>query len=365
MPPPRLFMPRGLALLALALLPALPVIVHNSRAEGRLTFLTTHGGINLYMGNHEHATGYPMRVQDFRMTAREMQEDAHRFAEKSAGHTLSKGEGSAWWSSQARQFMREHPGRYLGLLLRKFHLFWSGTEVDDLRMVEQVRLMTGQLSGPWWTCFALFSAGGLFGLLRAGTAPALRILTWSCVLGVVSLFITTRYRMPMVPVLGAWAAAGLTVLAKDWSTGPRRAGHLAALALALGLAAWPGGLRDVRATDYYNVSVQWLAAGEKEKALATARSGLALEPGSPDLLHAEGGALFQLARYDEAARSFAVVVQARPAYSTARYNLALSLARAGRPCEALQVLDQNQLPDPRIKGLADNLRGLCQPRPLP
>ncbi len=359
-------LPRLLALLV-AVLPALPVILHNTRAEGRLTLLTTHGGINYYMGNHEQATGYPLRIRDFRMTALELQADAHRFAETEAGRALSRSESSAWWSEQARRFMREQPGSFLRLLARKFRLFWSGTEVDDLRMVEQVRLMTGQLQGWQWPCFALFSAAGLFGLLRAGPAPGVRLLAWTCIGSVVSLFITTRYRLPLVPLLAAFGAAGMTVLGEDiraWK-GPRLErplpGHVAALLLAMGLAAWPGGLKDVRGTDYYNASVQWLAAGRHAEALAAARAGLALEPASADLHHAEGGALFQLGRYHDAAAAFAHTVEARPAYATARYNLALSLARDGQACAALRVLEEAPASDERMIEFARTLRPLCEP----
>ena len=352
---------QALVLLAAALLPVLPVVIHNTRAEGRLTLLTTHGGINVYMGNHEQATGYPLRIRDFRLTATAMLEDAHRAAEAEVGHALTRAESSAWWSGQARAYMRAQPAAYLRLLARKARLFWSGTEVDGLRMVEQVRLMSPRLVVPGWTCFALFSAAGLFGLLRAGPAPAVRLLTWTMVAGVVSLFITTRYRLPLIPLLAAFGAAGLTVLAHDLRQRQRLAGHGLALLAALGLAAWPGGVRDLRSTDHYNASVQWLAAGRITEALAEARSGLALAPNSAELHHAEGSALFRLDQHHEAAQAFARALAQRPTYATARYNLALSLARDGQPCAALSVLKEDPAPEPRMVTLAETLRQLCPP----
>lgn len=343
-----------------ALLPVLPVVIHNARAEGQLTGLSTHGGINVYMGNHERATGYPLRIRDFRMTARELLEDAHRAAEQEKGHPLTRAASSAWWSGQARQYMREHPADYLRLQARKFRLFWSGTEVDDLRMVEQVRLMHGLLNGPWWTCYAWISLAGLFGLLRSGPATAPRILAWTSIVAVVSLFITTRYRLPLTPLLAAFGAAGFTVLVRDLRAKQHRIGHGLALLVAVGLAAWPGGVPDVRGTDHYNASVQWLAAGKAELALIEARKGLALDARSADLYHAEGSALFKQEKFAEAATAFARAAELRPRHPNARFNLALSLARAGQPCEALRELEKSPSPGQREQSLMETLRSVCQ-----
>lgn len=352
----------ALVFAAAALLPVLPVVIHNSRAEGQLTGLTTHGGINVYMGNHERATGYPLRIRDFRMTARELLDDAHRAAEQEVGHPLNRAASSRWWSDQARRYLREHPADYARLLARKCRLFWSGTDVDDLRMVEQIRLMHGQLTGPWWTCFAWFSLAGLFGLLRSGPAPAARLLAWSSIAAVVSLFITTRYRLPLAPLLAAFGAAGFTVLVRDLRARQHLPGHALALALAVGLAAWPGGVPDVRATDHYNASVQWLAAGKADRALAEARAGLDLDAQSADLYHAEGSALFKQEKYAEAAPAFARAAALRPRHPNARFNLALSLARAGQVCEALRELEKDPSPGEREQSLMATLRSLCQQR---
>lgn len=343
-----------------ALLPVLPVVIHNSRAEGQFTGLSTHGGINVYMGNHERATGYPLRIRDFRMTARELLDDAHRAAEQEIGHPLTRAASSRWWSDQARRYMREPPVDCARLLARKFRLFWSGTEVDDLRVVEQVRLMHGQLTGPWWTCFAWFSLAGLFGLLRSEPAPAARLLAWSSMAAVVSLFITTRYRLPLTPLLAAFGAAGFTVLLRDVRTQQRLPGHAVTLALAIGLAAWPGGVPDVRATDHYNASVQWLATGKADLALAEARKGLSLDAQSVDLHHAEGSAFFKQEKFAEAAAAFARAAELRPRHPNARFNLALSLARAGQTCEALRELEKDPSPGEREQSLMTTLRSLCE-----
>ena len=117
----------------------------------------------------------------------------------------------------------------------------------------------------------------------------------------------------------------------------------------------------MRGTDYYNASVQWLAAGRADQALATARAGLALNPAFADLYHAEGSALFKQEQYELAAAAFAKALALRPNHANARFNLALSHARAGQLTEALQVLESDPNPEPRSRDLADTLRKLRTP----
>lgn len=342
-----------------ALLTALPVVAHNTRAEGQLTLLTTHGGINLYMGNHERATGYPLRIRHFRLTAQEMLEDAHHAAEQETGQTLTRAESSAWWAGQTRHFLRTQPGAALRLTARKMVLFFSRAEMDDLRMLEQVRLMHHQLTGSWWMSYGCFSALGLFGLLRTRSGTPVRILFWTCFASIIALFITTRYRLPLVPLLGAFGAAGLTRLVQDVRARQPVTGHALALLGAILLALWAPPPVDARATDHYNASVQWLAAGRYTEALASARAGLALDPANADLYHAEGSALFKREDYPAAIRAFTRALDLQPDHPRARFNLALSLARAGQPCEALRALEKEPAPGPREQSLMETLRGLC------
>lgn len=337
--PPQGPSPMGtLALIVGFVLPLIPFGIHNTRAEGSFTLLTTHGGFNFYMGNNERATGYPVRIRDFRMTARAMLEDAHRAAEEATGHALSHAESSAWWSAQGRQFWREHLGMAIKLSARKFLLFWNRTDVDDLRMVEQSRLLTGWFTSRWWPGFFLIGSLGLIGVFRAQKAGTVRTVILAGMGGLVLYFITARYRLTLAPLLLAIGAAGVTVVWNERALKKRTALNVAALLAAMTCVAWPVSIRDVRAVDYYNAAVQLLQADKTEAAIQTARSGLEIDPQSADLYHALGSGLYRVTNYLEAAEAFARCAELDPAHPQAFYNLGLSLARAEQYCEAAEIL---------------------------
>ncbi len=334
-------------------LPLIPIALHNTRAEGRFVLLTTHGGFNLYMGNHERATGHPVRVRDFRMTATAMLEDAHRAAEQAEGRALSRAESSAWWSRQARAYWRAHPIDALRLTARKALLFWHRTDVDDLRMVEQARLLVGWFDSPLWPRFALIGWCGLVGVLRAPRAGPLRALALAGMASLVLMFITARYRLTLAPVLLTLGAAGVNALIADIRA--RQYARSAGLAMLAALpVVWPITLRDLRATDYYNAAIQLMQAGRVTDALKTAEAGLAIDPRSAALQFARGTALYQQENYAEAAAAFANCLQLDPAHPQAAYNRALSLARIGDLRAARDTLQQAAA----VRPLNENARQL-------
>ena len=351
---------RGAAWFLLAFaLPLAPVAVHNTKAEGTFVLLTTHGGFNFYMGNHERATGYPVRVRDFRMTARAMLEDAHRAAEQENERALTKAESAAWWAAVGRAFWREQPGQALALTLKKAVLFWNFRDVDDLRHLEQLRLIDQVFVGRFWPGFACFGLLGWLGLVTARRAAIPKLVLLTGMVSLVLFFITARYRLTFVPLMAALGAAGLSGL---WAQVRARSWRLLWLLPGVVLVAWPFELRDLRPVDHYNASVHVMAAGDPHRALELAVHGLALDPHNADLYHAQGHALAVLEEYEAAAEAFGRCVALNPNHASGRYNLALILARLGHVCEAADVLEEwlTRAPgDQRSIHLHRDLRHLC------
>lgn len=344
-----------LAFLLAFILPLIPFAIHNTRAESSFTLLTTHGGFNFYMGNNERATGYPVRIRDFRMTARAMLEDAHRAAEEAEGRPLSRAESSAWWSAQGRAFWREHPGMAIKLSARKVLLFWNRADVDDLRMVEQSRLLAGRFNSRWWPGFGLIGYLGLIGVFRAKNAGTARTVILAGMGGLVLYFITARYRLTLAPLLLATGAAGIGVVWQELRTKKSVALNSVILLAAAACVAWPISIRDVRAVDYYNSAVQLLQADRIEEAIQTARTGLEIDPRSSDLYHALGSGFYKTTNYLEAAGAFARCAELDPAHPQALYNLGLSLAKAGKYCEASEILSRAD----QVRPLPENARTLA------
>lgn len=347
-------------------LPLLPFGIHNTRAEGSFTLLTTHGGFNFYMGNNERATGYPIRIRDFRMTAQAMLEDAHRAAEKAKGRTLSRAESSAWWSEQGRHFWQEHPGMAMKGTGRKALLFWNRADVDDLRMVEQARLLTDWFTSPLWPGFFLIGSLGLIGVLRVRNAGTIRTVVLAGMAGLVLYFITARYRLTLAPLLLALGAAGVGTIWQEFCARKRIALNVTVILAATLCVAWPISIRDLRAVDYYNAAVQLLQAERIEAAMQMARAGLEFDSQSADLHHALGSGLFKEEAYAEAAREFMQAAARDPAHPQATFNAALSLGRAGDACGGLNLLRRAADVRPlssREQGLEIDLSRMCATGP--
>jgi len=348
---------RGVALCLIGCaLPLAPVALHNSRAEGRFVLLTTHGGFNFYMGNHERATGYPLRVRDFRMTARAMLEDAHRAVEQEEGRELTRAESSAWWAGQGRSFWKEHPRQALRLTLKKLALFWNFRDVDDLRVLEQLRLTDGLFASRLWPGFAWFSVLGLIGLLFARNAGVSKVILLTGMFSLALFFITARYRLTLIPLMAAMGSAGGSNLRPI-----SRAKILWSVLLipALFVVAYPFPIRDLRAVDYHNAAIHVLGTGNAERALELVREGLAIDPNSTDLYHAQGIVLARLGRDGEAVQSFLETVTLNPAHGSGWLNLAITLARSGRINEAIEVLEhwlEIRPSDGRARALYNDLR---------
>jgi hypothetical protein len=334
-----------MAFLAGFMLPIAPVAVHNTRAEGSFVLITAHGGFNLYMGNHEGATGYPMQLPGFRGDQGSLLADAWNEVEREQGSRPTAAQFSRYWSSKARTFIFGSPADAARLYLSKFMKFWNLREYDDMRLLPMVRLAGIAFSSPLWPGFGIAAFLGLCGLAGTrGNAP-LRVVLAAGVVSLLIFFITARYRLTLVPILLVFGALALT----RWRELAMRAaleraqdawkgiGCAAATAgCAAVLVCWPIPQGDFRALDRYNVAAHLLDRGMAEEALTQAKAGIDLDPGLADLHFVAGNALFGLGRFEQAAQAYREAIGRQPAHAGAHFNLAVTLKSQGRSAEALR-----------------------------
>ena len=343
-------------------IPIAPVAIHNSRAEGQVVLLTTHGGLNFYMGNHELATGYPLRIRDFRMSAKHLLEDAHRYAEDRSGRTLSRAESSAWWSGEARQFWREHPLFGIVLSAKKVALFWNQIDVDDLRVLEQLKITESAFRNWIGVPFAVFGILGLTGLLLAQKSGVHKIMLLAGMIGLVMFFITARYRLTFVPLMAVLGAVGLSDVGALWRSHHRV--KLIVVMPILVLVFFPVPLRDLRPVDHYNAAIQLMATGQIDKALIVITRGLKIDPEFADLHFARGNLLFRREDFKGAVEAYAQALLRNPNNPTAIFNFALSMARSGDICgarDALLEMQARRMPiDDRARRLLADLNASCE-----
>ncbi len=236
----RPFTPRARWLASAALvggmgLGVLPCALHNYLLAGEPVVLSAHSGINFFIGNNAQANGYPQIPAPLHADQQGMLKDSIFWAERAAGHPLKRVEVSVFWSSLARQYIREHPGDWLRLEAKKLGNFWSGFQYDDLGVLGTMKENGVLLPGPTFGWVVVLALPGL--LLAAARRPRAWWIILAVALHMASLltvFVTERYRLAAVPGLLLLGSFGVV---EGWRE--LRARHwlpLTAYATALALA---------------------------------------------------------------------------------------------------------------------------------
>lgn len=255
-----------------------PCWIHNYAVARDPVFLSAHGGINFWIGNHPNANGYPSFPPGLRAGQAAMLEDSVTSAESAVGHSLKRSEVSRYWSNKAKDYVVRNPSDWLKLLLIKLRNFCSAFQYDDLSIVTTLREERVVLPGLY---FGIVAALGFPGILLAWRyAPVSRWIAVAIFLHVgalLTVFITERYRLAVVPGLLIFAAAGLSFFWRSLLGGhyTRSATYLILVALSTTMTSWPQAKPSLWALDAYNSAWQALESNnlplaEKKLALAYA-----------------------------------------------------------------------------------------------
>ncbi|MEY2537216.1 MAG: hypothetical protein QOG67_956 [Verrucomicrobiota bacterium] len=292
----------GAAVLIGVCLGTSPCWVHNYFVARDPVFLSAHGGVNFWIGNNPTANGYPRFPPGLRAGQAAMLEDSITSAETAAGHPLKRSEVSAYWSAQAKNYIAQHFGDWLRLVMLKFRNFWSAFQYDDLSIVTNFREQGIVLPGLYFGLISALAIPGIF--IGWWSLPVSRWITGAIMLQMIALltvFITERYRLPVVPGLLVLGAFGLKNFWRSCVFGlPRQAAlYLVMLAAAVIFVSWPQRSPSLWALDAYNSGWQALESGDlrlAEEKLSIARRYV---PTNPETNFALGN--LRLAQNDNAA----------------------------------------------------------------
>jgi 4-amino-4-deoxy-L-arabinose transferase-like glycosyltransferase len=207
------------AFVGAALLVLLPVVGWNSMQGGGLVLTSGGSGLNLFSGNNERATGLPASPQGLRDIPEFEEADSRRLAEQAVGRPLSSSEVERYWSSQAVRFMRDHPGDWLALLVRKLTVLWNAYEVPDNYHFGFMR--THFLPVLWLSVtLAVVAPLAIVGMLvpfwRRRGATAFMLVWVAYMVTPVLYYVRGRYRLPLVPFLAILASMGVERLWRAW-----------------------------------------------------------------------------------------------------------------------------------------------------
>ena len=336
---------RAAIFLAGLLLVLVPNALRNYAASGEAILISSHGGLNFFMGNHAGADGTYQRIAGITPSIAGQARDAQRVAEEAMGRPMSTGEVSSYFYLLAGDWIAEQPVEALQLLLRKIAILINRTDValnySYAFYREETTLLRFLFVGPW-----LLLPLGLIGLwLSSQRSGGPGFWVWASFvpiygLSVAAFFVSDRYRLPLLIPLCITSAASIGWLIDRLRT--RRLANLAVPALVLGLTLaatwWNLGLNDGLDDEKATKAVWLVEQGAYNEAQEYVAS-ISARHSHPGLLRFQvGGALAAAGRDEDAIRQFRQALDIDPGQNTIRLSLGQALARTGRPAEAVPYL---------------------------
>lgn len=301
---------------ALALLPTLH---HNRLGSGQLVPISVNGGINFFIGNNpDYDTTVAIRP------GLRWEELTKRFG--------AQEDPIAWdrrFYQAAREFIREHPGDYAKLVFKKLILFWNARIIDRNQDSSVMRQESHVLRFglPWGVLGVLGWVGFATCWRRLWRTPIVW-LTSLQMLGVVAYFVTTRYRLQVVPWLALAAAVGLEQRLPVGRGKHRRSLIWTAVVLAFACFLVLPDHYHLRANDFGRPDLdraEVLARkGDRLGALAAFETAVARHPLDADTQFRYGEHLERLGQREDAIRAYQRASELAPA----SYKPALALGAA-------------------------------------
>lgn len=341
----------------------LPVATRNYAVGGGFYLTTSQFGPNFFIGNNPQADGTYASLRFGRGAPEYERTDATELAEHVLGRTLSPGEVSSYWTGRAVDFITGHPLAWLRLTGRKVVLLFNATEMLDTEAQESHAEWSWPLrAGGWFGHFGILAPLALAGLVFAWRDRArlavLYVMLASYAASVIMFYVFARYRLPLVPMLLLFAAAGLSGL-PGWlrAASPRAKGGLAAGALAVTVFTnWPVlSVPLMQAISETNLAAALHVDGRTDEAAAHYARAIALQPDYAPAYNNLGVLQRASGHVDDAIATYERALQQKGDYPDAHYNLANALLERGRPQEAAEHFRIALQSIPDSAGAANNL----------
>lgn len=337
---------RGGGLAAGFLLVTLPIAVLCHGATGEFSFLPRSGPINLYIGNNPDTDATLMIRPGAQW---------RELTQLPTVHGSKSGAGDRrFFTNRFLRYMRTDPAGYLSGLLEKSVQFLSPRELPRNVDIYIYRAYSPLLSILVWRArgfgfpFGLILPFALIGLViyRRRIPVPLYAFVILYPLAVILVFVTSRYRTPVLPVLAVPAAMGLRHLADAMRKGRWR--QTAVMAGAVGAIALLMSLPGPFATERYHyraemncsVGFELSKRGDLDGAVAHLNEALRLQPGYGDAHKFLGLIRNRQRRPAEAAVHLERALAEDPDSYLIRYYLGAALLNLGRSEEAFGHLEE-------------------------
>jgi Flp pilus assembly protein TadD len=350
---------RAVRALALALglfLAVAPVTIRNARASGEFVLISSHGGLNFYIGNNAAADGTYRAVPGITPSIEGQARDAQRVAEAAVDRRLGPVEVSDYFSGKAWEWIRNSPGAALALFARKLRYLFSAAWLTlnysyPYYSHDEATALRFLIVGPW-----LLIPLGLVGLFVPGFAQRCGYSAWLLfipvyALSVATFFVSDRYRLPLLVPFAVASGAAIDWLWRLAGSRRRRTpAFVAASVIALAVFVnWPLGLDEGVEAERTQMMLYLIDHDQDRAAMALLQRA---EPESRDrarLLATVSAAYLDHHDYARACPLLERAAAAAPDRADLSLSLGQALLGAGRPGDAVPrlraALDAGYRPD--------------------
>lgn len=338
-----------------------PVTLRNYLAEKDFVLIAGNIGFNFYSGNNPGATGTFYCPDNINLNQEDMFRDAKIVARMEAGRQLKTSEVSTFWFNKAIEFIRRHPLRYLKLLLRKITYLLNPNEpVHDLEFYfikDKIRIFKLMFMDLKFI-MPLGILGVLLGIKNFKKSVFLYLILITLSFSIVLFFITTRYRMALVPFLVIFASRSLISL---WDAFREKRyftfGRLCAVLILIFILVnynkiFNRNIEKNLQNNFSNLNYHFIKAltyennSDYRRAIQELNSAYNINPLDRRVLFRLGVIYFYLKDLKTAEEKFKEVIKICPFCVDAYYNLGFLYNQQGRFAEAVGALERSIYLDP-------------------
>ncbi len=318
-----------------------PVTIRNFRVSGEFVLISLNGGVTFCQANNPYAKGVFTPLPGFSGDIMQQRLEERYYAQAQEKKNLSDPEVSRFWFRKGLEFIRENPLGALILEGKKFFYFFDNYEHSLEYSFEIEKKYTRNIA---FLPFGILIAFAILGLI--GTYPWRGKLPLVFYLGVQFLtvmifYMSSRYRLPAVPVYAMFAGAGLTAFMEMLKRKSFQKIVVSAVLLA-GFAAFSfmktGDVyRYEEASAYGNLGTAFTSLGMTDDAISAFKKQYELDPESAFAMFNIGVVLANAGRDGEAVEYYEKAIQINPNLAEAYNNLGVIFVRWGQ-CEDAEAL---------------------------
>ncbi len=315
------------------------VSLRNRMAGGEWTFISSHSGINFYIGNNPKASGIFENPNFIRPDHYGIEEDQRIVAEKILNKKLTYTQASHFWQQQSFNFIRNHPWDYLKLLAKKIYSFVTEQEAAyeiDYLLQQEVRQRWDM--NPLSLIFPLSLFGLILVIRRRENVQPINFLLASQLIFTLLFFLLDRHRASILPLFIIYETYALVWLAEQLQRRDYPKFIVGAGIVILGiilLKPQPLAPDMIKFLKLSKAGPIYDEQREFKKAQENYAQALQLRPADANTLYNLGTSLSLEDHYTDAIPIFHRALALNPYDINTQYNLAYSYEQTGQTQQAI------------------------------